>query len=207
MPADTTGKSAPFRVGSCCNPCPPGYRAAFACSLVLYPQPYRLALRLAFPRGRATGLPRCVAETAWVRPRLYAGGSSSAWTEFSTHAAKKPPCALPSRELLPRASGSLSSLERAWRPPTYRPMTMHWGSLPGFATGRIAALHSTDRRVSSSARGSRPRGIALAAAHLLRPYMKSAQCKASPPGQEAVRRCAHGKDPTGDAHHDQASGR
>src|SRR6516164_339305 len=35
-----------------------------------------------FPRGRATGLPRCVAETAWVRSRLYAGGSASAPGEF-----------------------------------------------------------------------------------------------------------------------------
>src|SRR5207248_10805623 len=30
----------------------------------------------------ATGLPRCVAEAAWVRSRLYAGGSSSAPGEF-----------------------------------------------------------------------------------------------------------------------------
>src|SRR5262249_15602983 len=46
------------------NPCPAHYRPAFASSLVLYPQPHRLALRLTFPRGRATGLPRCAAETA-----------------------------------------------------------------------------------------------------------------------------------------------
>jgi hypothetical protein len=35
-----------------------------------------------FPKGRATGLPRCVAETAWVRSRPYAGGSTSAPDEF-----------------------------------------------------------------------------------------------------------------------------
>ena len=45
------------------NPYPPYYRAAFASSLLLYPQPHRLALRFAFPCGRATGLPRCAAET------------------------------------------------------------------------------------------------------------------------------------------------
>src|SRR4051794_3632500 len=33
------------------NPCPAHYRPAFASSLVLYPQPHRLALRLAFPEG------------------------------------------------------------------------------------------------------------------------------------------------------------
>src|SRR5262249_9571459 len=45
------------------NPYPAHYRPALAFSLVLYPQPHRLILRLAFPCGRATGLPRCVAET------------------------------------------------------------------------------------------------------------------------------------------------
>ena len=64
------------------NPYPPHYRAAFACSLLLYPQPHRLTLRLAFPCGRATGLPRCAVETAWVRSCLYAGGSPSAPEEF-----------------------------------------------------------------------------------------------------------------------------
>ena len=38
---------------------------------------------VAFPCGRATGLPRCAAETrAWVRSCLYAGGSASAPGEF-----------------------------------------------------------------------------------------------------------------------------
>jgi hypothetical protein len=57
------------------NPYPARYSPAFAFSLIPYPQPHELILRLAFPERRATGLPRCVAETAWVRPRLYAGGS------------------------------------------------------------------------------------------------------------------------------------
>src|SRR5262249_13105557 len=64
------------------NPCPAHYSPAFASSLILYPQPHRLALRFAFPRGRATGLPRCIVETAWGRSCLYAGGSSSAPEEF-----------------------------------------------------------------------------------------------------------------------------
>src|SRR6266487_388190 len=34
------------------------YRAAFAFSILLYPQPYRLSLRSSFPCGRATDLPR-----------------------------------------------------------------------------------------------------------------------------------------------------
>ena len=33
------------------NPYPAHYRPAFACSPVLYPQPHRLTLRLAFPEG------------------------------------------------------------------------------------------------------------------------------------------------------------
>ena len=40
------------------NPYPPHYRMAFASSRVLYPPPHRLALRLTFPGGRETGLPR-----------------------------------------------------------------------------------------------------------------------------------------------------
>src|SRR5438874_9195487 len=43
------------------NPYPAHYRPAFACSLLLYPPPHRLPLRVAFPcsrgcRGEATGL-------------------------------------------------------------------------------------------------------------------------------------------------------
>ena len=58
---DPHGKSARFRVGRCChrlNPYPPHYRMAFASSGVPYPHPYRPPLRLAFPCGRDTGLPR-----------------------------------------------------------------------------------------------------------------------------------------------------
>src|SRR5262249_30934439 len=38
------------------HPYPPHYRAAFACSPVLYPQPHRLASRLTFPRREGYGL-------------------------------------------------------------------------------------------------------------------------------------------------------
>jgi len=78
---NTRGKLAPFRAGPY-GPYPVHYRPAFACSLVLYPQPHRRTLRSAYPQGRVTGLPRCIAETAWVGSCLYAGGSSSAWAEF-----------------------------------------------------------------------------------------------------------------------------
>jgi len=54
------------------------YRATFAFSILLYPHFCRLALRLAFPRGRNTGLPRFAISTRWVRSRLYAGGAMSA---------------------------------------------------------------------------------------------------------------------------------
>jgi hypothetical protein len=40
------------------NPYPFRYKTAFAFSILPYPQPHRLALRLAFPYGRFTGLPR-----------------------------------------------------------------------------------------------------------------------------------------------------
>jgi hypothetical protein len=45
------------------NPYPPHYRMAFASSILLLPHVYRLALRLAFPRGRRTGLPCSVSVT------------------------------------------------------------------------------------------------------------------------------------------------
>jgi hypothetical protein len=61
-------------VASRLNPYPPHYKAAFACSILLYPQPYRLTLRLAFPSGRATGLPRSVSVPTWGRSSLSAGG-------------------------------------------------------------------------------------------------------------------------------------
>ena len=65
-------------VASRLNPYPPHDKAAFACSILLYPQPYRLALRLAFPSGRATGLPRSTSVPARVRAGFYAGGAPSA---------------------------------------------------------------------------------------------------------------------------------
>ena len=39
-------------------------------------------LRVAFPCGEATGLPRSAAVTVWVRSRLSAGGTSAALEEF-----------------------------------------------------------------------------------------------------------------------------
>src|SRR5215831_6263277 len=46
------------------NPYPPHYRMAFASSILPLPHVYRLALRLAFPYGRHTGLPCSVSVTA-----------------------------------------------------------------------------------------------------------------------------------------------
>src|SRR5437867_12239248 len=70
------------------NPYPLHYRTAFACSLLLYPPPPRLLLRVAFPAGcpagETTGLPRSAAVTVWVRSRLSAGGASAAPEEFGT---------------------------------------------------------------------------------------------------------------------------
>jgi hypothetical protein len=65
------------------NPYPARYRPAFAFSLIRYPQPHRLALRLAFPKGGLRAyhvalLKSCVGG----RSRPYAGGSSSAPGEF-----------------------------------------------------------------------------------------------------------------------------
>ena len=45
------------------NPYPPHYRMAFASSILPFPHIYRLALRLAFPDGRHTGLPCSVSVT------------------------------------------------------------------------------------------------------------------------------------------------
>ena len=56
------------------NPSPPHDQAAFACAILLSPQPSRLALRRAFPGGRTTGLPRSVSGPTWGRSGLSAGG-------------------------------------------------------------------------------------------------------------------------------------
>ena len=61
-------------VGDGLNPCPPHYRTAFASSVILYPQPRRLASRLAFPFGRTTGLTRSAHAPRWFRSCLSAGG-------------------------------------------------------------------------------------------------------------------------------------
>jgi len=55
------------------NPYPSDYRSAFASSVLLYPQPYRRALRCAFPGGSATGLPSSVGVTEWGRLSLSTG--------------------------------------------------------------------------------------------------------------------------------------
>jgi hypothetical protein len=60
------------------NPSPPHDKAAFACSILLAPQPSRLTLRLAFPSGSATGFPRSASVPARVRSGFYAGGAPSA---------------------------------------------------------------------------------------------------------------------------------
>ena len=70
------------RGAMCSHPYPPYYRVAFASSVIPYPLPHRLALRLAFPCGRATGLPRSADVPEWGRPHLYAGGSPSVPEEF-----------------------------------------------------------------------------------------------------------------------------
>jgi hypothetical protein len=58
LPACTWGHVARGR-----NPYPPHYRMAFASSILLLPHAYQLALRLAFPHGRHTGLPCSVSVT------------------------------------------------------------------------------------------------------------------------------------------------
>ena len=56
------------------NPYLSHYRTAFASSILPFPHIYRLALRLAFPRGRRTGLPCSVSVThGWVRRALSTG--------------------------------------------------------------------------------------------------------------------------------------
>jgi len=56
------------------NPYPPHYRVAFASSILLCPHVYRLALRLAFPCGRRTGLPCSGSVTdEWGRRALSTG--------------------------------------------------------------------------------------------------------------------------------------
>src|SRR5438067_4977694 len=68
------------------NSYPAHYRSAFACSLVPYPPPRGLPLRVAVPAGgpagETTGLPRSAGVTGWVRSRLSAGGASAAPEEF-----------------------------------------------------------------------------------------------------------------------------
>src|SRR5882724_13585044 len=53
------------------NSYPPHYRVAFASSILPFPHIYRLALRLAFPHGRRTGLPCSVSVTTNGLGALY----------------------------------------------------------------------------------------------------------------------------------------
>jgi len=53
------------------NSYPPDYRMAFASSILPFPHAYRLALRLAFPHGRRTGLPCSVSVTTHGVGALY----------------------------------------------------------------------------------------------------------------------------------------
>src|ERR1043166_7565988 len=55
------------------NPYPNDYCPAFACSVLLYPQPYQPSLRSAFPDGSATGLPSSVGVTEEGRLSLSTG--------------------------------------------------------------------------------------------------------------------------------------
>jgi hypothetical protein len=61
------------------NPYPPHYRAAFASSSILCPQPRQVILRLPCPRrGETTRLPRSVTVTERVRFCLSTGGATAA---------------------------------------------------------------------------------------------------------------------------------
>ncbi len=76
-------------VGLNLNPYPLDYRAVFAFSSILYPQFYRLALRLAFPCDEVAwenyGLTTFRMSTIlWVRSDLSAGGASSTMSELGT---------------------------------------------------------------------------------------------------------------------------
>src|SRR6516165_12127003 len=75
------GSLPPFGEGDLArrlNPYPVDYGPAFASSLLLYPPSRQLLLRVAFPRGRTTGLPRFVDMPEVGRSQLSAGGASSA---------------------------------------------------------------------------------------------------------------------------------
>jgi hypothetical protein len=58
------------------NPYPPDYRMAFASSIFLYPHPYRLVLRLAFPEGGIR---------AYHVPHVYPDGLGPASSPVARH--------------------------------------------------------------------------------------------------------------------------
>jgi len=71
------------------NPYPPHYRMAFASSILLLPHAYQLALRLAFPHGRRTGLPCSVSVThEWGRRALSTGSVAAHDKERETPCAR-----------------------------------------------------------------------------------------------------------------------
>ena len=75
---ETPDGSLPAFAEDYANPYLLHYKAAFAFSILVYPQPHQLVSRRAFLHRRATGLPRSVCIPARVRSDLSAGGTSSA---------------------------------------------------------------------------------------------------------------------------------
>jgi hypothetical protein len=72
------------------NPYPTHYRPAFACSLLLYPLPSQVILRLPLLSMRTAGqrayhVPQ-IELAGWFRSRLFAGGATSAAEEFGASA-------------------------------------------------------------------------------------------------------------------------
>ena len=71
-------------VASWLDPYPPHDKAAFACSILLYPPAHQLPFRCASPSGRTTGLPRFVCVPARGRAGFSAGDASSATGDACT---------------------------------------------------------------------------------------------------------------------------
>jgi hypothetical protein len=91
------------------NPYPTHYRLAFAFSLLPYPPPRELLLRVAFlgdnelSSRRTTGLPRFVDVPVWVRSRLSAGGTTTAPEEFGASGPDHSPFLVQACQHLPLA--------------------------------------------------------------------------------------------------------
>ena len=80
---DTRGKSALFR-GGCNHPSLLRDRAAFACSILVYPPSHQRTFRCASPAGRTTGFPRFVGVPARGRSGFSAGNAASATGDACT---------------------------------------------------------------------------------------------------------------------------